>query len=102
MAAPKLVRDRVPVSNVRVAAATEMPDLLRDKLQEEVAEYVESGDPVELADILEVVYALADEHRIGSSGLERLRLEKAGRLGAFCRRLVWLGDDPAALRGDTP
>lgn len=96
MTAPKLVRDLVPVVNTRIATVDEMPGLLRAKLQEEVAEYLKSGDPVELADILEVLYALADAHRIGPAGLDGLREAKAAGMGRFAHRLVWLGNEDGA------
>lgn len=62
----KLVRDHIPAI---IAADTgpveyerrrfQLDELLRDKLQEEVAEYLKSLDPAELADIFEVIRALA-------------------------------------------
>lgn len=63
----KLVRDRIPeiIENSGKAAVTrtledeEYRRELERKLDEEVAEFHESGALEELADILEVVYALA-------------------------------------------
>ena len=67
----KLVRDRIPeiikgagkTPTSRAAAADEIRRLLEGKLQEELDELCESGAnrPEELADILEVVLALAAE-----------------------------------------
>jgi predicted house-cleaning noncanonical NTP pyrophosphatase (MazG superfamily) len=65
----KLVRDKIPQiirSNglqpiTYVADADEFAARLRDKLAEEVDEFIASDDdPEELADILEVLYALAE------------------------------------------
>ncbi|WP_028058371.1 nucleoside triphosphate pyrophosphohydrolase [Candidatus Solirubrobacter pratensis] len=64
----KLVRDRIPLiiaqregsfPTTYRAAGTEYEQLLRDKLQEEVTEYLEEGNVEELADIFEVLLALA-------------------------------------------
>lgn len=64
-------------------------DALRVKLQEEVAESLESGDVLELADILEVVYALAKLDGVSSAELEQRRAAKAEERGSFERRLWW-------------
>ena len=96
----KLVRDRVPDiirsrggdPVVTVAKPSQYPALLREKLEEEVAEYLASGDPAELADILEVVYALALDDGTGAAGLDALRALKARSNGTFTRRLVWHGN----------
>ncbi|QKW40482.1 nucleoside triphosphate pyrophosphohydrolase [Actinomadura sp. NAK00032] len=95
-AAEKLVRDRIPEiiqasggePETRVAAAGEHVAWLRAKLLEEVGEYIASGDPDELADVLEVVHALAATHGITPADLERHRSAKAAERGTFNDRLV--------------
>jgi predicted house-cleaning noncanonical NTP pyrophosphatase (MazG superfamily) len=92
----KLVRDRIPdiirasgrTPRTRVADPAEYTGLLRAKLSEEVAEYMASGDPSELADILEVVHALAALDGLTPADLERLRAEKATERGGFAGRHV--------------
>ncbi|MFC5754085.1 hypothetical protein [Actinomadura rugatobispora] len=99
----KLVRDRIPeiiqkhggVPRARTARDGEYGALLRTKLYEEVGEYVAAGDPSELADILEVVHALAALHGLTPADLERLRAGKAVERGGFTRRLVLTLGDPA-------
>ena len=99
----KLVRDRIPeiirangeVPATRVADGAEYQRLLVAKLSEEVLEFIASEDPAELADIMEVVVALADGLGIGQSGLEKLRAEKAAERGGFSQRIVWSGNHPA-------
>jgi predicted house-cleaning noncanonical NTP pyrophosphatase (MazG superfamily) len=97
----KLVRDRIPeiirangeVPSTRVADGAEYQRLLVAKLSEEVLEFIASnGDPHELADIMEVVVALADGLGIGQLGLEKLRAEKAAERGGFSQRIVWSGN----------
>lgn len=106
-AAGKLVRDRIPeliradglAPVIRTADPAEYASRLRDKLGEEVAEFLASdGDPVELADILEVVYALAASTGTSRAELEALRAAKAERNGAFSERLVWHGNRDAGPR----
>lgn len=68
MAFNKLVRDKIPEiieksgsrPIIRVMDDGEYLIALRKKLDEEVLEYHESGEIEELADMLEVVYALCE------------------------------------------
>lgn len=92
---PKLVRDRIPElfgGHSRPLDETEYRHALREKLQEEVAEYLESGELLELADILEVVYALAKLEGVSAAELEQRRAAKAEERGGFERRLWWNAD----------
>ncbi|HEX3961977.1 MAG TPA: nucleoside triphosphate pyrophosphohydrolase [Trebonia sp.] len=105
MGAEKLVRDKIPdiirakgeFPSTRVVAGTEeYQKLLFAKLSEEVLEFIASnGDPMELADILEVVMALADDLGIGQQELETLRAKKAAERGGFSAGIVWSGNLPA-------
>jgi predicted house-cleaning noncanonical NTP pyrophosphatase (MazG superfamily) len=72
----------------RIAAQTEYRELLTEKLSEETEEYLESREPEELADILEVVLALAREVGLSPQALEELRREKAQVRGGFDNRIV--------------
>ncbi len=92
----KLVRDRIPqiirdeggAPESRVAGSEEHAALLRAKLNEEAGEYAASGDPAELADLLEVIHALAALHGMTPADLEKQRAAKAAERGGFTRRLV--------------
>ncbi|MFK7601335.1 nucleoside triphosphate pyrophosphohydrolase [Deinococcus sp. SM5_A1] len=61
----------------------------RNKLGEEEAEYLESGEVLELADVLEVMYALAELDGVGRTELEDLQAQKAAERGSFAARLWW-------------
>jgi predicted house-cleaning noncanonical NTP pyrophosphatase (MazG superfamily) len=106
---PKLVRDKIPAliraqglePVTRTASAGEMGALLRDKLAEESREYLASGDPAELADVIEVVYALAALHGLDAAGLEGLRVAKAAGRGTFAARAVWAGNREPGI-GEEP
>jgi predicted house-cleaning noncanonical NTP pyrophosphatase (MazG superfamily) len=60
---------------------------LEKKLQEEVTEYLQDKNPEELADILEVVYALGKQLGYTPETLEELRAKKAQARGSFTKRL---------------
>jgi len=90
----KLVRDKIPeiisadgrTPIIRVLNDDEYFQALKNKLNEEVAEFQESNTVEELADILEVVYALASAKGSNKIGLEALRREKAAKRGGFVKK----------------
>ncbi|OWL95193.1 hypothetical protein CBQ26_14060 [Deinococcus indicus] len=88
----KLVRDRIPDlfgGQTRLLNGEEYRAALRAKLEEEVAEYLQSGEPEELADVLEVLHALAALHDLTPEDLEALRRAKADARGGFTGRVWW-------------
>jgi predicted house-cleaning noncanonical NTP pyrophosphatase (MazG superfamily) len=99
----KLIRDKVPQiirvqgvePIVRIAGDAEYRQLLRAKLVEEAEEVATADDahtPEELADVIEVVLALAADLGIDADGLEKLRAAKAAERGSFTERIVWRGN----------
>jgi len=102
----KLVRDRIPdiikASGKKCVTAmlehAEYLTQLEKKLIEECDEYLASkdvrGQIEELADILEVVYALAEAKGVTVEELESIRTRKAEERGAFKERtlLKWVDD----------
>ena len=99
----KLVRDKIPQiiraeggePVVRIAEAGEYRELLRAKLVEEAGEVATADDghaSEELADVLEVVLALAADLGLDAGGLEKLRAAKAADRGSFSERIVWCGN----------
>ncbi|OGL70241.1 hypothetical protein A3B32_02360 [Candidatus Uhrbacteria bacterium RIFCSPLOWO2_01_FULL_53_9] len=91
----KLVRDRIPEiirlngaeCATRIATQEEYCDLLRQKLQEEVNEFLEHNDPNELADVLEVMHALCEVLGVSFDDIESARLQKAQERGGFLKRI---------------
>ena len=87
----KLVRDRIPeiirendeTPVTHAADGAEFRERLREKLCEEAAEFRESGDSEELADVLAVLAAIRDAEGIADAELERLREAKAEERGGF-------------------
>lgn len=95
----KLVRDRIPDIIERNG---EVPDFevlddekfyveLVKKLQEEVDEFVESGELVELADILEVIIKLVELKGQDMLYLEDIRFEKQNKRGGFDKKIYLKG-----------
>jgi len=91
----KLVRDKIPEiirkngqqAELRVLDDDEFTKELEKKLQEEVAEYLQDKNADELADILEVVYALGERLGCTPGSLEELRKQKALKRGGFKKKL---------------
>ncbi len=92
---PQLIRDTGGEPVVRIADAEEYRGLLRAKLVEEVEEFLASDDPNELADVLEVLLALAGDLGVDQDQLEKLRRAKAFERGGFSNRIVWSGNTSA-------
>ncbi len=92
----KLVRDRIPeiisqqgkVPITYVAGNEEYFTRLKQKLEEEVKEFQQSGSVEELADILEVVYALGEHLGVSREELEAIRERKYLERGGFKERIV--------------
>jgi len=92
----KLVRDNIPaiISErgekpvTRTLDTDEYRRELRQKLQEEVAEFGATGRTEELADVLEVVYALAAVEGISQAQLEEMRQRKLQERGGFSQRIL--------------
>ena len=91
----KLVRDRIPeiiekngeIPHIRILPEEEYRRCLEAKLDEEVAEFHADQNAEELADILEVVYALADS--IGSrDALLEIYRKKHDARGGFEKRIL--------------
>ena len=97
----KLVRDKIPemiraqgeIPNTRILQQEEYLHHLEQKLDEEVAEYHRDKNAEELADILEVVYALAEA--IGCSREELLTVyeKKHTSRGGFRDRIFLISND---------
>ncbi|HHD80159.1 MAG TPA: phosphoribosyl-ATP pyrophosphohydrolase [Campylobacterales bacterium] len=92
----KLVRDKIPeiIKNkgitpiTHIASDEEYQQKLKAKLQEEVNEFLEDNSQEELADILEVIYALCNLYNFDKDKLEQLRKDKAEKRGKFKDKII--------------
>ena len=100
MSYQKLVRDKIPEiikQNDNVDPITRILDNeeylveLNLKIQEELAEYLESGDVEELADLEEVLRAILDVKNISYEEFESIRKSKVEKRGAFKDRIYLEG-----------
>ncbi|MDF2530854.1 MAG: hypothetical protein K0Q65_435 [Clostridia bacterium] len=93
----KLVRDLIPEiieSTGKKAVCETITNnedylkLLKDKLVEEMNEFLESGDIAELADMGEVMHALLEYKGVSVETFQRIRLEKLEKRGGFKNRIL--------------
>lgn len=92
---PQIIREDGAEPVIYTAGPEEYRSMLRDKLGEEVAEFLAADEetaPEELADVLEVVRALAAELGIDAAQLEKIREAKASERGGFADRIIWTGN----------
>jgi len=95
----KLVRDKIPERIkqegkepiTHIADDGEYWEKLKEKLQEEVSEFIEDSTEEELTDILEVIENICYFKNINKAKLEKLRIKKAGERGEFKKRVILEG-----------
>lgn len=92
----KLIRDKIPEiveangskAIVEVLDKDDYYKYLNIKLGEELNEYLEDGSIEELADLVEVIYALLDCKGVTHDEFEKIRIAKVEERGAFKKRLL--------------
>ncbi len=91
----KLVRDKIPEIiradgkklKSRILSDEEHLQALLKKLEEECKELIEAKNVEELADVHEVLLALAEALGIKPEELEKVRQDKATKRGGFKKRI---------------
>jgi predicted house-cleaning noncanonical NTP pyrophosphatase (MazG superfamily) len=92
----KLVRDNIPeiisksgkLADFFVAEDAEYWPLLKEKLLEEVHEFLESETTEELGDILEVIEAICTYKNISSIELKQTKEKKFSERGGFSKKYI--------------
>lgn len=92
----KLVRDKIPEIlkekgvpyKTHIASDNEYRQKLENKLREEVGEFLRCPIKEELADVLEVIYALCDLYNFDKVELEQIRRERAEKRGGFKDKII--------------
>jgi len=87
----KLVRDKIPQvievdgrrCETSIVQKAQLLPLLEDKLKEEVNEFIQDRNLEELADIMEVVFGLAENLGYSEEDLLKKREEKKEARGGF-------------------
>ena len=94
----KLVRDKIPEileatgarCETRILTDDEYLEALDAKLDEELAEYRESGDVEEIVDLLEVLYAIAKAKGYPIERICGKKARKAVDRGSFDKKIMLL------------
>ena len=92
----KLVRDKIPAIieadnkkyEIEIVSGKEKEELLEKKLLEEVNEYIEDKNLEELADVMEVLFGLANELGYSEEDLLNKRNGKLQERGGFKEGIV--------------
>ena len=97
----KLVRDKIP-QIIKDAGKTPIIEILSDedylkeldkKLNEEVAEYQADKSIEEMADILEVLYAICEARGYSVEQLMQVKAKKQEERGGFADKIYWKGNE---------
>ena len=91
----KAIRDKIPEiiqkdgysCSVKPLPDEQFLEHLEKKISEEVAEYQNDKNPEELADILEVIYRVAQLRGVSKEELEKIRIKKSEERGGFEKNL---------------
>ena len=97
----KLVRDLIPeiikadgkVPKTRILSEDEYLQELDIKLSEEVAEYLADKSIEEMADVLEVLYAICEARGYTIEQLMDVKENKKAKRGRFKSRIYWEGNE---------
>ena len=103
----KLVRDKIPqtiqdngeVAKTEILNDERFLEELHKKLFEEANEFVEEDSVEELADLMEVIYAIARLRGIDWKEMEKVRQEKAQKRGAFEKRIFLIETEKGEKNG---
>ncbi|SDB07573.1 Predicted house-cleaning noncanonical NTP pyrophosphatase, all-alpha NTP-PPase (MazG) superfamily [Pseudobutyrivibrio sp. YE44] len=96
----KLVRDKIPeiikadgkTPVTRILDEAEYLEELDKKLNEEVAEYQADKSIEEMADVLEVLFAICEARGHSIDELMAVKQKKQDARGAFKERIYWEGN----------
>lgn len=97
----KLVRDKIPQiiiddgkkPIVEILSDEDYLTELDKKLNEEVAEYQADKSIEEMADVLEVLFAICEARGYSVEELMRMRERKKNARGGFGDKIFWIGNE---------
>jgi predicted house-cleaning noncanonical NTP pyrophosphatase (MazG superfamily) len=85
---PEIIKDQGKRAVIEVLDADNYKRYLDLKLGEELKEYLEADSVEELADLVEVIYAILDYKGVSREDFEKIRTSKVQKRGAFKKRLL--------------
>ncbi len=85
---PEIIREKGDKPSTHTALDAEYRVKLNEKLKEEVEEYLKSETSEELADIIEVIYAICQLKSLDNRELEEIRKRKADEKGRFDKKII--------------
>lgn len=96
----KLVRDKIPdiiIADgkqpiIRILEKDEYLEELDKKLNEEIAEYQADKSIEEMADVLEVLFAICEARGHSVEDLMAVRNDKRNKRGGFKKKIFWSGN----------
>ena len=92
----KLIRDKIPEiilsTNkkpiIHIEKGINLKNRLFEKLIEELEEFKENPCKEEMADMLEVIYALGEIYNFSESEVEKIRIKKNNSRGGFKKGII--------------
>jgi len=92
----KLVRDKIPkiikgkgkIPKTHIASKKEYYKKLKEKLQEEVDEFLKAETKEEFADVLEVLDAIGNFKKFTRKEILYIKNKKAEERGRFCEKVI--------------
>jgi len=92
----KLIRDKIPeiikqdkkTPITHIASNKEYWNKLKEKLKEEVNEFLKDSTEEEFADILEVIHAISDFKDFNKKKVNQIRKSKAEKRGRFKDKII--------------
>ena len=92
----KLVRDKIPgiikesgkIPIVHIAEEEEYWEKLKEKLIEEVNEFLKENNDEEISDILEVIDAICKFKKFDKKEIDKMQKQKAEKRGRFDKKII--------------
>jgi predicted house-cleaning noncanonical NTP pyrophosphatase (MazG superfamily) len=85
---PQIIREKGDKINTRVATKKEFWEKLKEKLKEEVSDYVRTENEEELADIYEVLNEIYKIKGLNKKKLAKIREDKIKIKGKYKKRII--------------
>ena len=85
---PEIIRSKGKTPITHIASDKEYDKKLKEKLIEEVNEFINDSNIEELVDILEVINAICENKGVSFDDLEIIRMKKLFERGGFDKKII--------------